>query len=77
MADSIDRIGCEMLVVSSSEDRVAGAHEQAKRLFEALRCPKTYLEFSEVDGAEKHCQVGAPMIANERILNWLDERLQR
>jgi alpha-beta hydrolase superfamily lysophospholipase len=76
MADSISRIECEMLVVSSTGDKVAGSYAQAKLFFEALRCPKTYLEFSEAEGAERHCQVGAPMIANERILNWLDERLQ-
>ena len=77
MADSIHRIDCEMLVVNSSGDKVAGSYEQAKLFFEALKCPKTYLELTEAEGAERHCQVGAPMIANERILNWLDDRLQR
>jgi alpha-beta hydrolase superfamily lysophospholipase len=75
MADSISRIECEMLVVTSHGDRVAGSHEQAKLFFEALKCPKTYLEFTEAEGAQRHCQAGAPMIANERILNWLDDRL--
>ena len=77
MADSISRIECETLVVNSSDDKVAGSYEQAKLFFGALKCPKTYLEFTEADGAERHCQVGAPMIANERILNWLDDRLNR
>ena len=77
MADSISRIECETLVVNSSDDKVAGSYEQAKLFFGALKCPKTYLEFTEADGAERHCQAGAPMIANERILNWLDDRLNR
>lgn len=75
MADSISQIECQMLVVNSSGDRVAGSYDQAKQLFAALDCPKTYLEFTEDEGAERHCQVGAPMIANERIINWLDDRL--
>jgi len=75
MEGIINRIECEMLVVNSSGDKVAGSCEQAKLFFEALAGPKTYLEFTEAEGAERHCQVGAPMIANERILNWLDDRL--
>jgi alpha-beta hydrolase superfamily lysophospholipase len=76
MRDCIDRIECETLVVNSSDDKVAGSHEQAKQFYAALTCPKAYLELTGAEGAEKHCQAGAPMIANERILNWLDDRLQ-
>lgn len=76
MEGHIDRIGCQTLVVNSSDDKVAGSFEQAKQFYAALTCPKTYLELTDAEGAEKHCQAGAPMIANERILNWLDDRLQ-
>jgi alpha-beta hydrolase superfamily lysophospholipase len=76
MRDCIELITCETLVVNSSDDKVAGSYEQAKQFYAALKCPKTYLELTDAHGAEKHCQVGAQMVSNEHILNWLDDRLQ-
>jgi len=31
--------------------------------------------FTNEEGAGEHCQEGANMISNERILNWLDKVL--
>jgi len=33
--------------------------------------------FTAEEGAGEHCQVGAYMISNERIFNWLEETLQK
>ena len=74
--DCMDRIDCEMLVIGSVNDQVAGSFEQAKLFFAALKSPKTYLEFSDAEGAQFHCQIGAPMNSSEKILNWVDERLK-
>ncbi len=63
-----------MLVVNSSEDQVAGSNAQAKKVFNALNTKKTYLEFDASQGGQFHCQLGAPVVSGERILNWLDER---
>jgi hypothetical protein len=49
--------------------------EQAQRLYDLLKCPKKYILFTEEEGAEDHCHVGALSLANQRIFDWLDETL--
>ena len=51
MEGSIEKIKCEMLVLASTHDQVAGCYEQAKIFYNALTAPKTYLEFTDVEGA--------------------------
>ena len=60
--DVIGTIDCEMLVLNSVDDRVAGSFEQAKFFTNALKGKKTYLEFSTAEGGQFHCQNGAPML---------------
>ncbi|MDD4179251.1 MAG: prolyl oligopeptidase family serine peptidase, partial [Candidatus Margulisbacteria bacterium] len=67
------QIKCKMLVVDSEGDQDLPG--QSKRLYDALRCPKEYLLFTRDEGAEEHCQMGAAMISNERIFNWLAKNL--
>jgi esterase/lipase len=74
VADSIDKITAEMLVVNSCKDPIAGSYAQAKKFYNALKTTKSYIEFTEDQGAQFHCQSGAPLVSSERILNWLDER---
>ncbi|NCC26435.1 MAG: alpha/beta hydrolase, partial [Deltaproteobacteria bacterium] len=74
LTDVIGDIRTEILVVNSSEDQVAGSNAQAKKVFNALKTEKTYLEFDDSQGGQFHCQLGAPVVSSERILNWLDER---
>jgi dipeptidyl aminopeptidase/acylaminoacyl peptidase len=70
-----DRIQCQMLVVDSEEDKdVPG---QARQLYDALTCPKTFLLFTKAEAAEEHCQMGAVLISNQRILDWLDTIMKR
>ena len=52
MEDTIDKIQSEALVIGSNDDQVAGSYEQAKIFYEALSSPKTYLEFSDAEGAQ-------------------------
>ena len=74
-AASIDKISCEMLVLNSIDDQVAGSYEQSKIFYNALKAPKSYVEFTTAEGGQFHCQLGAPMFSGEQILNWLDERM--
>jgi hypothetical protein len=46
-----------------------------KMVYDALTCPKKYILFTSEEGAEEHCQSGAPAISNQRIFDWLDETL--
>lgn len=74
--DCLDKIKCETLVIGSVNDQVAGSYEQAKLFYDALVSPRSYLEFSDAEGAQFHCQIGSPMNSIERILNWVDKRLK-
>jgi len=74
VADTVGKIEAEMLVVNSSADKVNDSFAQAKQFYNALVSRKTYLEFDASQGAQSHCQVGAPLVASENMLNWLDER---
>jgi hypothetical protein len=42
------------------------------KLFDHLTCPKTFLQFTEEEGADEHCQAGAQRLAMARVCNWLD-----
>lgn len=77
MQDFINKIRSEMLVIGSVSDQVAGSFEQSKTFYSALKSPKTYVEFSDAEGGQFHCQIGVPMTSSERILNWLDDRFTR
>jgi dipeptidyl aminopeptidase/acylaminoacyl peptidase len=75
MKNVADKITCHMLVVDSEKD--TDMPGQAKQLYDALTCPKDFMFFTEGEGAEEHCQMGAAMISNERILNWLDDMFKK
>jgi hypothetical protein len=48
---------------------------QPKKVYDALTSAKSYIKFTEEEGAEEHCQGGAPALSNQRIFDWLDETL--
>ncbi len=75
--DVLREITCPVLVANSIHDQVAGSYEQGKIFFHALKAPKTYLEFSDAEGAQFHCQNGAPSISSERMLNWMDKQMKQ
>jgi len=50
---------------------------QPEAVYEALTsAPKTFVSFSEKDGAENHCQSGALAYKDEVVFNWLDDTLK-
>jgi dipeptidyl aminopeptidase/acylaminoacyl peptidase len=71
MKDVADKITCPVLVVDSEEDK--DMPRQARKLFEALKSPKEFMLFTRAEGAGEHCQMGAVLISNARILDWLDD----
>lgn len=76
LEDCVENIRCDMLVCNGQGDATGGCYKQAELLYEKLKSPKTYLLFTDREGAQEHCQVAAPMNSAERILNWLDERFK-
>jgi len=50
---------------------------QSRMLYDALKCPKDFILFTKEDGAEEHCQMGAMLTSNGKILAWLDETMKK
>jgi alpha-beta hydrolase superfamily lysophospholipase len=68
------QITCPMLVVDvEGEDSFPG---EAKKLYDALTCPKTWLFFTEEEGAGDHCQTGSPALAQQRSFDWIEETVR-
>ena len=66
-----NKIICPTLVLDAEkEDSFPG---QPQKVYNALTCPKKYILFTVEEGAEEHCQCGAPSLSNQRIFDWLDE----
>jgi dipeptidyl aminopeptidase/acylaminoacyl peptidase len=65
-----EKITCPMLIVDSEGDKDMPG--QAPMLYAALKSPKDFMLFTREEGAEEHCQMGAMLISNARILDWLD-----
>lgn len=71
MKEVAGRITCPMLIVDSEEDKDMPG--QARKLYDALSSQKQFLLFTKEEGAEEHCQMGAVLLSNARILDWLDD----
>lgn len=70
--DEVAAIRCPTLVTSAESDPVAS---NAKDLYDALTCPKTFIQFSDADGAGMHCETLNRSMANRVIIDSLDEKL--
>lgn len=65
-------IQCPTLVCDS-ENEMDALRGQSKALFDHLTCPKTFMLFKASEGAGDHCQIGATLLSNQRVFDWLDE----
>jgi dipeptidyl aminopeptidase/acylaminoacyl peptidase len=70
-----EKISCPILIVDSEGDKDMPG--QARKLFETLKSPKDFMLFTKEEGAEEHCQMGAILISNARILDWLDDIMMK
>ena len=75
LRDCVTDISCEMLILDSEHD--TNTQGQAIMLYDSLNCPKEYILFTEEEGADEHCQMGAISVSNERIFNWLNPVLNQ
>jgi len=71
--DEVAAIRCPSLVTAAESDL---ASSNAKDLYDALTCPKTFIEFADADGAGMHCEGLNRSMANRLIIEWLDETLE-
>lgn len=70
MEGRIEDIRCPTLFTQAEDDTLAAG---TQRFFDALRCPKTLIRFSRVQGAGEHCEMRNRSLVNRRVLDWLDE----
>jgi dienelactone hydrolase len=66
-----ERITARTLVIDGEEDEFG----QAKELYDALKCPKSYLLFTREETAPLHVQAGALAISSQRIFDWIDDNI--
>ncbi len=72
--DHVHRIRCKTLILEGvGEDATPG---QSNKLYDALQCPKTLIEFDERSGSQTHCQGGGTVLATARLFDWLDEEVR-
>jgi hypothetical protein len=69
----ISRIRCPMLITDPDGEQFWPG--QSQRLYDALDCPKQLVRFTAAEGADSHCEPKAPILRNQRVLDWLDETL--
>jgi hypothetical protein len=73
LADVAGRIQCPMLITDPEGEQFFPG--QARKLYDALDCPKAIVHFTREQGADQHCEVAAPGYRDYCIYNWLDETL--
>lgn len=71
LADVACKIQCPTLIMDSENEPLGSG--QAKKLYDALNCPKDYILFNAKDGAGEHCEAGAGSFANQRLYDWLSK----
>ena len=72
LSDRVGAIACPTLITMAENDPVA---MNAKRLYDALTCPKTLVRFTAADGADDHCEGSARSVYFQRAYDWLDNVL--
>ena len=73
LAEVAPRIRCPMLITDPESEQFFPG--QAQKLYDALRCPKKLVRFTHEQGADQHCEVGAPGLRDYTVYNWLAETL--
>ncbi|MBA7582734.1 alpha/beta fold hydrolase [Candidatus Atribacteria bacterium 1244-E10-H5-B2] len=71
LKDVVQYIKADMLIIDSESDYTLKG--QAKKLYDNLKSPKDFYLFTKDQSAQAHCQMGAIVISNEVIFNWLDK----
>lgn len=65
-------IRCPTLLTAAEGDPIARG---SRTLYDALRCPKKFVEFSLAEGSGGHCEALARALYHQRVFDWLDETL--
>ena len=66
------KISCPVLLTTGENDPRNG---EAKALYDVLTAPKTYIAFTNAEGAGEHDEAGAAALFSQRAFDWLDRAL--
>ena len=66
-------INCPTLLTAAQGDPIA---KGSRALYDALQCPKSFVQFSLAEGSGGHCESLARGLYHQRVFDWLDETLQ-
>jgi hypothetical protein len=67
-----DRITCPTFVCSAEDDDLS---IDARKLYDALACPKRYYQFPSAEGSGQHCESGARTLFHQHAFDWLGQVL--
>jgi dienelactone hydrolase len=66
-------ISCPTLLTMSEGDPLA---KGTRKLYDALNCAKTLVEFTLAEGSGGHCEALSRALYHQRVFDWLDETLK-
>jgi pimeloyl-ACP methyl ester carboxylesterase len=64
-----------LTLICESEHELNIFKGQAQKLYDKLTCPKEFINFTQNEGAGLHCQMGALLLSQQRIFDWLDKKI--
>jgi len=67
--DVIDGIECPIFISDPEDEQFWPG--QSREVYEALQCPKTIVEFTAAEGANRHCEPMARRLYDQRMFDWL------
>jgi dienelactone hydrolase len=74
LAGVVDKITTPMFITNPDNEQFFPG--QPKQLYDALPTAKKALAaFTVAEGADRHCEPGAPMLRSQRTFDWLDTQL--
>jgi pimeloyl-ACP methyl ester carboxylesterase len=72
LAGRAENIECPTIICSAENDEIGAT---GGKLYDLLKCPRSFMRFKEAEGAGEHCEAGARLLFNQRIFDWLDKTL--
>lgn len=73
-AATIGQIECPTLVTDPEGEQFWPG--QSRQLYDQLTCEREILAFRAAEGADWHCEVAAQSLRDERVFDWLEDRLR-
>jgi hypothetical protein len=70
-AETIGRIACPVLVTDPDDEQFWPG--QSQMLFDGLTGPRALVRFTAREGANRHCEVAAQALRDERVFDWLED----